>query len=80
MTARPSFTCPDCHQITYHPDDVTNSYCGTNCHAFKNESYMRPRCMEPTCEDFGDYDFGEGTCPQEHAIPPARRYGGPSGE
>lgn len=26
-----------------------------------------PRCCEPTCPDFGDWDFGEGTCPAEHA-------------
>lgn len=28
-----------------------------------------PRCQEPTCPDFGDPDFGEGTCPSEHAHP-----------
>jgi len=27
-----------------------------------------PRCHEPTCPDFGSYDFGEGTCPAEHAV------------
>lgn len=26
-----------------------------------------PRCQEPTCPDFGSFDFGEGTCPAEHA-------------
>jgi hypothetical protein len=26
-----------------------------------------PRCCEPTCPDFGSWDFGEGTCPAEHA-------------
>jgi hypothetical protein len=30
-----------------------------------------PRCYEPTCPDFGSWDFGEGTCPAEHAEPPA---------
>jgi hypothetical protein len=34
---------------------------------------MPPRCMEPTCPDFGSYDFGEGTCPSEHASAPAMR-------
>lgn len=28
-----------------------------------------PRCQEPTCPDFGDPDFGEGTCPAEHTHP-----------
>jgi hypothetical protein len=27
------------------------------------------RCQEPTCPDFGSPDFGEGTCPAEHAEP-----------
>lgn len=27
-----------------------------------------PRCQEPTCPDFGDPDFGEATCPAEHAV------------
>lgn len=27
------------------------------------------KCEEPTCPDFGDPDFGEGTCPAEHARP-----------
>lgn len=69
---RPSFTCPDCKRTSYHPEEVKHSYCG-NCHQFKCEQWMTPRCMEPMCPDFGDYDFGEGTCPQEHAIPPAWR-------
>lgn len=30
-----------------------------------------PRCQEPTCPDYGDPDFGEGTCPAEHAEPAA---------
>jgi hypothetical protein len=24
-------------------------------------------CFDPECPDFGDPDFGEGTCPAEHA-------------
>lgn len=28
------------------------------------------RCQEPTCPDYGDKNFGEGTCPQEHALMP----------
>lgn len=32
-----------------------------------------PRCQEPTCPNFGDPDFGEATCPEEHAIPPRVR-------
>lgn len=27
-----------------------------------------PACTEPTCPDFGSTDFGEGTCPAEHAL------------
>jgi hypothetical protein len=67
-----TFTCPDCKMISSNFNDVINSYCG-RCHAFKWEDYMPPRCMEPTCPDFGSYDFGEGTCPAEHAYPPAKR-------
>lgn len=33
------------------------------------EDAERPRCMEPTCPDYGDPDFGEMTCPAEHADP-----------
>jgi len=29
----------------------------------------KPRCQEPTCPDYGDPDFGEATCPTEHAEP-----------
>jgi DNA-binding XRE family transcriptional regulator len=29
----------------------------------------QPRCLEPECPDFGDPDFGEATCPAEHATP-----------
>jgi hypothetical protein len=25
------------------------------------------RCTDPECPDYGSPDFGEGTCPQEHA-------------
>lgn len=28
-----------------------------------------PRCQEPTCPSFGDPDFGEATCPFDHAVP-----------
>jgi hypothetical protein len=27
-----------------------------------------PRCRVATCPDFGDPDFGEGTCPAWHAV------------
>jgi hypothetical protein len=30
---------------------------------------VRSRCHDPACPDFGDPDFGEATCPQEHAFP-----------
>lgn len=66
-----TFTCPDCRATMRQRDDVVNSYCA-RCHAFKWQP-EDPRCMEPTCPDFGSYDFAEGTCPQEHAVPPARR-------
>lgn len=29
----------------------------------------RPRCQDPECPNYGDPDFGEATCPEEHAIP-----------
>ena len=28
-----------------------------------------PHCQDPTCPDYGDPNFGEGTCPAEHADP-----------
>lgn len=70
--ARQVFTCPDCLVSTPHPDDVKNSYCN-NCHEFKWRNYSHLRCMEPNCANFGSRDFGEGTCPRLHAVPPARR-------
>jgi hypothetical protein len=34
----------------------------------KGGGVSAPRCQESTCPDFGSYDFGEGTCPAEHAV------------
>jgi hypothetical protein len=68
----PRFVCPDCRRSTPHPDDVENSYCPW-CHQFKNESYMRPRCFQPDCTNFGDYEFRLLGCPAIHAVPVARR-------
>jgi len=35
LERQPSFTCPKCGMVSYHPMDVKNSYCG-HCHlAFK---------------------------------------------
>jgi hypothetical protein len=67
-----TFTCPDCKAVSPNINDTKNSYC-PNCHEFKHDDFTQLRCMEPTCPDFGSRDFGEGTCPQEHAVPPARR-------
>lgn len=69
---RPSFTCPDCQSVSHNPEDARNSYCG-RCHAFKPETYVDPRCMEPVCPDFGSYDFGAGACPLQHAFFPAQQ-------
>ena len=30
-----------------------------------------PRCTDPDCPDYGSEDFGEGTCPSDHAGYPA---------
>lgn len=70
MTTRPSFTCPDCKRTSHHPKDAEYAYCG-NCHAFKCESYQYPRCMEPECPWFGNYDLSN--CPDWHKLPPAWR-------
>jgi hypothetical protein len=67
-----TFTCPDCKSTTRGREDVSNSYCPA-CHEFKHDNLTQLRCMEPTCPDFGSRNFGEGTCPTEHAVPPARR-------
>lgn len=69
---RTTFTCPDCRSVTRLPEDVKNSYC-PRCHLFYFDDVSKLRCFEPTCPDFGDRSFGEGTCPSEHAVPPARR-------
>lgn len=71
-TDQPYFVCPDCCSFSTHPDDVENSYCA-RCHGFKCQSWQRPRCMEPSCDNFGDRDFGGATCPEDHAEPPAKR-------
>ena len=28
----------------------------------------RPSCQDKDCPSFGDPDFGEGTCPADHAL------------
>lgn len=39
------------------------------------DEFLRPgdrvgtACVDPSCPDYGDPDFGEGTCPAEHAGP-----------
>ncbi len=33
---RLSFVCPDCGAVSYHPQDIENSYCG-RCHEFKGK-------------------------------------------
>lgn len=66
------FTCPDCKISSPNPNDVKYCYCAM-CHNFKFQTVEDVRCMEPSCIDFGDPSFGDGTCPEEHAVPPARR-------
>lgn len=36
-TPTPSFQCPDCQKVSYHPQNITAGYCG-NCHAFTGQS------------------------------------------
>lgn len=31
--AQPSYKCPYCGMVSYHPDDIKNQYCGA-CHKF----------------------------------------------
>lgn len=31
--AQPSYQCPYCRMVSYHPDDIKNQYCGA-CHCF----------------------------------------------
>lgn len=39
-----------------------------HCHRIQViEETLGLRCREPSCPDYGDADFGEGTCPAEHA-------------
>jgi hypothetical protein len=66
-----TFTCPDCKMTSPNRNDVENTYCG-HCHVFQLDPSM-PRCLEPTCPDFGDYSFGDDTCPPDHAFAPAVR-------
>lgn len=42
-------------------------YCGAMCMAGMEHVDYTPRCNDPSCRDFGDVNFGEGTCPAEHA-------------
>jgi hypothetical protein len=32
----PSFTCPDCKAVSYHPEDIREGYC-SRCHAWTRE-------------------------------------------
>ncbi len=73
MSTAPSFTCPDCRRRSFHPEDVRNCYC-VNCHAFKAEPDMYPRCFEPGCPRFGSYDLSH--CPDFHTTAPAKRQSG----
>lgn len=41
---RPHFICPQCGRISYHPEDIANSYCGA-CHEFASTTC--PMCGEP---------------------------------
>lgn len=38
-----------------------------NLHEGYTLNYDVPQCREMSCPDFGSFDFGEGTCPAEHA-------------
>lgn len=42
-------------------------YCGAMCVAGMEHPDYTPRCEEPKCPNYGDPNFGEATCPQEHA-------------
>ena len=39
----PSFTCPRCGRVSYHPDDVAAGYCGA-CHDWTGAC---PACFRP---------------------------------
>lgn len=62
------------HVVDHGPDQPRNCPGSGNEWRWEPDSkggwVSAPRCCEPTCPDFGDWDFGEGTCPAEHS--PAR--------
>ncbi len=31
-----AYTCPDCHMVSFNPNDIKYSYCG-NCHKFEGQ-------------------------------------------
>lgn len=34
----PSFRCPRCGMVSYHPKDIAEGYCGASCHDFTRDS------------------------------------------
>jgi hypothetical protein len=45
----PSFTCPCCGAVTYHPKDVAESYCG-KCHWWMADPVLTPGHFADACE------------------------------
>lgn len=45
---QPSFRCPVCAAVSYHPEDIRHGYCG-RCHAFTGalRKYPRPGILIP---------------------------------
>jgi hypothetical protein len=60
--------CNECGEIW--PCDTRRMADGSHEDLSDTGSQPRPQCQAPTCPDFGDPDFGEGTCPSDHADPP----------
>lgn len=41
VRGEPTFECPACHSVSYHPKDIENGYCG-RCHDFTGKPASAP--------------------------------------
>lgn len=41
VRGEPTFQCPRCHSVSYHPKDIQHGYCG-RCHDFTGEKVTTP--------------------------------------
>lgn len=56
----PSFTCPECRAVSYHPDDIRHRYCGACSRWTGDPDDPTPRSprREPPPRSVAPYDYG----------------------